>query len=77
MADKILTLTDAHRRQMEAALKRLGALKRELAALQAAGVMDCTDYSELCDFVSGSLSVKLNHFFPNAGAKRARKGGDE
>lgn len=77
MAQQQLVLTDAHRRQMEDAMKRLSALKREMEALQKAGVMDCSDYLELCEFVNKSLQTKHTHFFPNGRLKKAAKGGDE
>ena len=75
MADKILILTDAHRREIEAKMRQLKALKRELTGLQEAGVMDCTDYSELCDFVYQSLEKKANYFFPRSKQTAAAKGG--
>jgi len=77
MAQKLLILTDAHRKQMEAARQRLASLKRELAGLHEAGILDCTEYSELCEFVSASLTKKLEYFWPRGHVARARKGGDE
>lgn len=76
MAEKILILTDAHRREIESRLRQLKSLKRELAALQEAGVMDCSDYSELCDFVAQSLEKKHNYFFPRGRMTAAAKGGE-
>jgi len=76
MAEKMLVLTDATRRQIEANLRRLGQLQREMAGLQTAGVMDCTEYSELCKFVQESLERKHNYFWPRGNLRRAAKGDD-
>ena len=75
--NKLLILTDAHRKQMEAARQKLAVLKREMAGLQESGILDCCEYQDLCDFVSASLTKKLEYFFPRGQITRAKKGGDE